>query len=47
LDFAWQVNYHEHIVCKDGELNNIRQYIIDNPARWKEDDLYKEEGFQV
>jgi len=23
------------------------QYIMDNPARWTEDDLYKEEGFQL
>lgn len=46
-DFAWQRNYYEHITRKEGNLDGIRQYIIENPACWKEDDLYKEEGFQV
>ena len=39
-DFAWQRNYHEHIARKEGNLNGIRQYIIDNPIRWKEDEFY-------
>ena len=30
----WQRNYYEHIIRNDDSLNRIRQYIIDNPARW-------------
>lgn len=30
----WQRNYYEHIVRDEESLSRIRQYIIDNPARW-------------
>jgi len=33
-DFAWQRNYYEHIIRNEESLNGIRQYILDNPARW-------------
>jgi REP element-mobilizing transposase RayT len=33
----WQRNYYEHIVRDEEELNRVRQYIIDNPARWEDD----------
>jgi putative transposase len=33
----WQRNYYEHIIRNDDKLNHIRQYIIDNPARWQTD----------
>lgn len=33
----WQRNYYEHILRNDDELNRIRQYIIENPARWGTD----------
>jgi REP element-mobilizing transposase RayT len=33
----WQRNYYEHIIRNEIELNAIRQYIIDNPARWEQD----------
>ena len=33
----WQRNYYEHIVRNEKSLNLIRQYIIDNPARWEFD----------
>jgi len=33
----WQRNYYEHIIRSEEELYNIRQYIIDNPARWQTD----------
>ena len=36
----WQRNYHEHIVRSEESLNDIRQYLIQNPARWGEDSLY-------
>jgi putative transposase len=34
---VWQRNYYEHIVRNEQDLNTIRQYIHDNPARWAED----------
>ena len=33
----WQRNYYEHIVRNENELNRIRQYIVDNPAKWEYD----------
>ena len=36
----WQQNYWEHIIRKESELNEIRQYIQNNPAQWKSDRLY-------
>jgi REP element-mobilizing transposase RayT len=33
----WQRNYYEHVIRDDESLNRIRQYILDNPARWSLD----------
>ena len=33
----WQRNYYEHIIADDGELDTIREYIINNPANWQSD----------
>lgn len=35
--FAFQRNYHEHIVRNENELNRIREYIINNPLQWQFD----------
>lgn len=34
---VWQRNYFEHVIRNETALSRIRQYIIDNPARWHED----------
>jgi REP element-mobilizing transposase RayT len=34
----WQRNYYDHIIRDEDNLNSIRQYILDNPARWAEDE---------
>jgi putative transposase len=31
---VWQRNYYEHVIRNDEELQRIRQYIVDNPAKW-------------
>jgi putative transposase len=31
---VWQRNYYEHIVRNERALKAVRQYIVDNPARW-------------
>jgi REP element-mobilizing transposase RayT len=36
-NFAWQRNYYEHVVRSEESLNRIRQYIVENPARWEFD----------
>ena len=33
----WQRNYYERIIRTETELNNIRQYIRDNPCKWTDD----------
>ncbi len=30
---VWQRNDYEHVVRNEDDLNRIRQYIVDNPAR--------------
>ena len=37
-DFLWQRNYFEHIIRNDKELNNIRDYIVNNPLKWSIDE---------
>ena len=34
---VWQRGYYERIIRNERELNAVRQYIRDNPARWAED----------
>jgi hypothetical protein len=36
-EFAWQRNYHEHVVRNEDDLNSIREYIIYNPLLWQSD----------
>lgn len=33
----WQRNYYEHVIRDESSLNDIRQYILDNPLRWAMD----------
>lgn len=34
---VWQRNYYEHIIRNDDNLNQIREYIINNPLKWELD----------
>ena len=36
----WQRNYYDHIVRNEKSLNEIRQNILQNPAKWEDDSLY-------
>ena len=31
---VWQRDYYEHIIRNDTELEHVRQYIVNNPAKW-------------
>ncbi|HUW58263.1 MAG TPA: transposase [Planctomycetota bacterium] len=34
---VWQRGYYEHVIRNNDDLNDIRRYIVDNPARWATD----------
>lgn len=34
---VWQRNYYEHVIRDERDLHAIRQYIVDNPAKWELD----------
>jgi putative transposase len=36
-DFAWQRNYHDHIIRNQKELHKIQDYIQNNPNLWEKD----------
>ena len=31
----WQRNYYEHVIRTQESLDRIRQYIVENPAKWE------------
>ncbi len=33
----WQRNYFEHVIRNENSLEHIREYILNNPARWEFD----------
>ncbi len=35
---VWQRNYYERVIRDENELLRIREYIVDNPRRWAEDE---------
>jgi REP element-mobilizing transposase RayT len=35
---VWQRNYYERVIRGERELDGIRRYIVDNPAKWAEDE---------
>ena len=36
----WQSRFYDRIIRDERELNNTRQYIIDNPGNWEKDENY-------
>lgn len=36
-NFQWQRNYYERVVRNENELNQIREYIQNNPLKWELD----------
>jgi REP element-mobilizing transposase RayT len=36
----WQRNYYEHVIRDAADLERIREYIVNNPAKWADDRLY-------
>lgn len=40
LPMAWQPRFHDHIIRNDESFQRITAYIINNPAKWPDDNLY-------
>ena len=36
--FQWQKSFHDHIIRTTNSLNNIREYIVNNPLTWNNDE---------
>ncbi len=37
-NFGWLKSYYDHIIHNDKSLYNIRQYIVNNPINWNDDE---------
>ncbi len=37
LYFGWQKSFYDHVIRNDKSLDNLRQYIINNPLEWELD----------
>jgi putative transposase len=40
--FRWQSRFYEHIIRNEQSYEHIADYIINNPANWQNDKLYKQ-----
>jgi hypothetical protein len=40
LPFGWQTRYHDHIIRDDKSYFFIKEYILNNPAKWQEDKFF-------
>ncbi len=36
--FKWQRSFYDHIIRTNDSLNNIRNYIVNNPSTWDNDE---------
>lgn len=36
----WQRNYYEKVIKDEEMLNNVREYILNNPRNWEKDSEY-------
>ena len=41
IDFVWQPLFHEHIIKSDNAFLRISEYILNNPANWRNDTFNK------
>ncbi len=40
IETVWQRNYHEHVIRNEQSYQTISNYIVNNPASWKEDKFF-------
>jgi putative transposase len=43
----WQRNYYEHVIRNESDLSEKQKYIIDNPAKWNEDEYNSIDDFDI
>ncbi len=36
----WQRNFYEHVIRTESDLTRIREYIINNPTQWEDDEYF-------
>ncbi len=41
-NFAWQRGYYDHILRSERSLEKIPLYILDNPAKWSDDEYHSD-----
>ncbi|MBI9018398.1 MAG: transposase [Phycisphaerae bacterium] len=39
-DFQWQTRFYDHIIHSNESYMKISDYILNNPLKWEEDELY-------
>jgi hypothetical protein len=44
VEFEWQDQYWDGIIRSERHLYNVRHYILNNPAKWTLDRLYRIEA---
>jgi REP element-mobilizing transposase RayT len=37
IHFGWQKSFYDHVIRNDKSLDNLRQYILNNPMKWELD----------
>jgi REP element-mobilizing transposase RayT len=42
-EFAWQSRFYDKIIRNNKGLENVRNYIFNNPMNWQDDELNKKE----
>jgi REP element-mobilizing transposase RayT len=38
LEFQWQKSFYDHIIRNEQDLTRVREYIVNNPLKWEEDE---------
>jgi REP element-mobilizing transposase RayT len=39
ISFAWQERFYDRIIRDNNGLDNVREYIFNNPQKWENDEL--------
>ena len=39
--FQWQPRFYEHVIRNENDLDEIRNYIVNNPMKWVDDEDYE------
>ncbi|HLD08408.1 MAG TPA: transposase [Candidatus Peribacterales bacterium] len=45
--FEWQERFHDHVIRNEKELQSIREYILQNPGAWEEDEYHPRHSMAI